>query len=226
MIFGTTSACAENTRGSVPTLRENGNYLRVRGEYYAPEGPTVFIEELPPRARRIPEVAADPRSLVGTTSACAENTSGGGVEPAGYRNYLRVRGEYFPLPYRIRLTMELPPRARRIPDRDHGFDEMFGTTSACAENTYCSLFYHQAQWNYLRVRGEYLTPLLTPQPYTELPPRARRILACERGFGCGSGTTSACAENTPLGPLNSVCPGNYLRVRGEYFTLAGVMSCK
>ena len=50
---GTTSACAENTFTMVSSAPLNGNYLRVRGEYFhdcefgAPEW------ELPPRARRI-----------------------------------------------------------------------------------------------------------------------------------------------------------------------------
>ena len=71
---GTTSACAENTRGGnhcPPLIR---NYLRVRGEYRD----TVTVTYLPH----------------GTTSACAENTGvRGGLEYRG-GNYLRVRGEY------------------------------------------------------------------------------------------------------------------------------------
>ena len=34
--------------------------------------------------------------FAGTTSACAENTSCCGRVPTATRNYLRVRGEYFP----------------------------------------------------------------------------------------------------------------------------------
>ena len=54
--------------------------------------------ELPPRARRIPRHQIFLRAGIGTTSACAENTPvilGGG---SGFRNYLRVRGEYRPKP--------------------------------------------------------------------------------------------------------------------------------
>ena len=50
----------------------------------------------------------------------------------------------------------------------------------------------------------------------ELPPRARRILLTS-GFNLHrSGTTSACAENTPVAGSTPGLRGNYLRVRGEY----------
>ena len=73
------------------------------------------------------------------------------------------------------------------------------------------------QWNYLRVRGEYLPPVMSLTVWGELPPRARRIRGQEWFLALFEGTTSACAENTlkkfGLVPRN----GNYLRVRGEYF---------
>ena len=50
---GTTSACAENTRGRVASGGASGNYLRVRGEYKGNELTQVMGSELPPRARRI-----------------------------------------------------------------------------------------------------------------------------------------------------------------------------
>ena len=56
--------------------------------------------------------------LLGTTSACAENTFthiDDGIKP---RNYLRVRGEYITIEALEYLDVELPPRARRI--RRHG----------------------------------------------------------------------------------------------------------
>ena len=53
----------------------------------------------------------------------------------------------------------------------------------------------------------------------ELPPRARRIPFYLHGFMHKGGTTSACAENTgEIRKLDSVS-GNYLRVRGEYFSM-------
>ena len=74
--WGTTSACAENTATIPRRIRMLRNYLRVRGEYAGQLPQGVMTGELPPRARRIPgdpPVAGDPP---GTTSACAENTTG------------------------------------------------------------------------------------------------------------------------------------------------------
>ena len=51
---GTTSACAENTAHMWANRRPRRNYLRVRGEYRSSGLSGVWIEELPPRARRIP----------------------------------------------------------------------------------------------------------------------------------------------------------------------------
>ena len=50
--------------------------------------------ELPPRARRIRGDIFGKENENGTTSACAENTSGHGETPSDWGNYLRVRGEY------------------------------------------------------------------------------------------------------------------------------------
>ena len=92
-----------------------------------------------------------------------------------------------------------------------------GTTSAHAENTYCAILYKDNNRNYLRVRGEY-----TPSPPCrgtagELPPRAWRIPENFLPKGMVAGTTSACAENTHPHHPAAARPGNYLRVRGEYF---------
>ena len=91
--------------------------------------------ELPPRARRILELPAVVLKPAGTTSACAENTQQEVFRAAGDRNYLRVRGEYLMLAVRVVPSMELPPRARRIPRIINESNGVLGTTSACAENT-------------------------------------------------------------------------------------------
>ena len=132
---GTTSACAENTSPAAVRASIAGNYLRVRGEYHY-AGQTVSISrELPPRARRILNVRTARIRTSGTTSACAENTA----EPLTTRpeggNYLRVRGEYLKTCLALGLSMELPPRARRIPHDLRFGRPQVGTTSACAENT-------------------------------------------------------------------------------------------
>ena len=133
---GTTSACAENTHLVNALFAHLGNYLRVRGEYRMLKLPKQKQRELPPRARRIPRVACGGGLCVGTTSACAENTTTGRSSPTKQRNYLRVRGEYHIL--------------RCVLNRD------LGTTSACAENTNQGPGHGHRGWNYLRVRGEYI----------------------------------------------------------------------
>ena len=112
--YGTTSACAENTLclSRKPTFL--WNYLRVRGEYTFVDGESGDELELPPRARRIPLNDFTNFLDDGTTSACAENTGTATATPAGWGNYLRVRGEYLRLPGRCPPWWELPPRARRI----------------------------------------------------------------------------------------------------------------
>ena len=132
---GTTSACAENTHPQLPGGRDVWNYLRVRGEYHSrPESPAT-PRELPPRARRILIISDNTSDAVGTTSACAENTAAAGWRGCRGGNYLRVRGEYNPARSTSQSEMELPPRARRIPNGALCTLKMKGTTSACAENT-------------------------------------------------------------------------------------------
>ena len=110
---GTTSACAENTK---PVKTSNPNP--------------------PPRARRILAGEAQRRTNQGTTSACAENTGNSFPGAIHFWNYLRVRGEYSYRGGTFFLSLELPPRARRIL-RISGIREAYlGTTSACAENTF------------------------------------------------------------------------------------------
>ena len=194
------------------------NYLRVRGEYWFRMFSLLNHSELPPRARRIHAEMKRQQRLWGTTSACAENTCGDETPAATLGNYLRVRGEYFQAQLIASPSVELPPRARRIPHRYDAGEGCGGTTSACAENTPHRFRSRVQYWNYLRVRGEYsFLPRrgvgwweLPPRARRiqrpggrgvcgggELPPRARRIHHVGRSFAIETGTTSACAENTP-----------------------------
>ena len=79
----------------------------------------------------------------------------------------------------------------------HHPGEKFGTTSACAENTFYMLHRSDYYGNYLRVRGEYYMKSKFGVDLVELPPRARRIPMDRAKRPVNSGTTSACAENTP-----------------------------
>ena len=213
---GTTSACAENTRICQIGNRYQRNYLRVRGEYEIKPNGGTKDKELPPRARRILRRYEPMPVILGTTSACAENTSGTGTCPPWVRNYLRVRGEYLLRLIASAASAELPPRARRIlANIDlHVFN--CGTTSACAENTPRGFAERSWYRNYLRVRGEYHNCAKAVVLPRELPPRARRIPRLIVWLVKWSRTTSACAENTQQALPLLVSSGNYLRVRGEY----------
>ena len=188
----------------------------MRGEYPSTSGGGISFQELPPRARRIHHGVAVDRDPGGTTSACAENTFGStGFSRTG-RNYLRVRGEYSSSPSRANGMPELPPRARRIPVSLIKRLLDYGTTSACAENTFTGLLNGLREGNYLRVRGEYPIAHNRSPAAWELPPRARRIPSGAVVGVCHGGTTSACAENTAEQAPNPNQTRNYLRVRGEY----------
>ena len=168
----------------------------MRGEYLleANSGPDRL--ELPPRARRIQLPTMWGWPVLGTTSACAENTVHGACGNNTRRNYLRVRGEYRRCRPRCSFVRELPPRARRIRQRSRRPHRARGTTSACAENT--SMPRKLYRW------------------CRELPPRARRIPPFHPLAHRSRGTTSACAENTIVWTLPKAQSRNYLRVRGEY----------
>ena len=186
---GTTSACAENTSRKHQRRGNLRNYLRVRGEYRPRSEMTALIPELPPRARRIPFTTS-------SSTACG--------------------GEYRQSSRRRPSCVELPPRARRIRNLSARAYPSPGTTSACAENTDVGGVLIVRNWNYLRVRGEYVNGWCANGHYRELPPRARRILTLCTIRTLPYGTTSACAENTVVRSCGGVARRNYLRVRGEY----------
>ena len=194
------------------------NYLRVRGEYSFRGKNVVSGLELPPRARRIRRGPREENRNAGTTSAYAENTAVSSVAAMTARNYLRVRGEYSPNPDPVWLSAELPPRTRRILAHELGVTILMGTTSAYAENTADDVYVALHQRNYLRVRGEYDSFSSSAAFAWELPPRTRRIPYQTLPMLKTLGTTSAYAENTisRAGILRT--GGNYLRVRGEYWT--------
>ena len=178
----------------------------------------ICIVELPPRARRIRWGLVCYVQAGGTTSACAENTKPVKTSNPNPRNYLRVRGEYPPVRSWQPPLRELPPRARRILLGVCIRWGVFGTTSACAENTPRLKTATRPPWNYLRVRGEYKSSSESRGITAELPPRARRIRQTRTWAKSQSGTTSACAENTTWVKNSSRAGMNYLRVRGEYLT--------
>ena len=132
--------------------------------------------ELPPRTRRILVQGEKCGFRIGTTSACAENTTLPRVGKWEKWNYLRVRGEYAEAREKKIGMLELPPRTRRIPGVASWCLAGVGTTSAYAENTSMMAIFSSITRNYLRVRGEYSSSTIFPRSHWELPPRARRIL--------------------------------------------------
>ena len=107
----------------------------MRGEYVQEALIILNRGELPPHARRIPQVETLTAAKVGTTSACAENTRPITAQQTTAGNYLRMRGEYELFDRYQVERMELPPHARRIHPLASGACLNNGTTSACAENT-------------------------------------------------------------------------------------------
>ena len=127
-----------------------------------------------------------------------------------------MRGEYNNIDNDEGDVLELPPRARRILYLNNWLEAVGGTTSACAENTVTGDLPPAVTGNYLRVRGEYSRPAKRVGAPKELPPRARRIQMAFATVCDHTGTTSACAENTPHLTARTPTTRNYLRVRGEY----------
>ena len=168
----------------------------MRGEYQYILTRKLKKWELPPRARRIQVQPMNHWVMIGTTSACAENTQTQLGIALLLRNYLRVRGEYGRRMLVPIQSLELPPRARRIRFSTTPRSLTGGTTSACAENTRRLYRGHRPMRNYLRVRGEYRLFSLGSFHRGELPPRARRIQTGGVFICALNGTTSACAENT------------------------------
>ena len=176
------------------------------------------------------------RSILGTTSAHAENTWPRQRGSPEQWNYLRARGEYGDGHYASTAVVELPPRTRRIPPsreifrppwelpprtrRIRRYDTVVGvehgTTSAHAENTPRGAQWTRGSWNYLRARGEYIASAASASAAAELPPRTRRIQYFGRQNWQKFGTTSAHAENTADHIQSWAEAGNYLRARGEY----------
>ena len=188
----------------------------MRGEYKQALLRGLQYRELPPHARRIRTGKVYRVRVLGTTSACAENTPPRKPHPRLGRNYLRMRGEYHIALSFNNVDLELPPHARRIRFPHSCRKTGSGTTSACAENTAATLAISRLAGNYLRMRGEYRLFAGVFIFVSELPPHARRIpsaWACRSSIG---GTTSACAENTTCIAVALAPHRNYLRMRGEY----------
>ena len=108
--LGTTPACAGNTGRSLGLLGSSGDHPRVRGEYFSPSSSHSTWKGPPPRARGIRRVGADDFAGVGTTPACAGNTSSSPCGAARGRDHPRVRGEYTKITQQNGVSRHIPTR--------------------------------------------------------------------------------------------------------------------
>ena len=212
---GITSACAEKSFCSIPTVRQPRNYLRMRGEERGRKNHYRASLELPPHARRRDGFLSSVLMAKGITSACAEKS---GHRCQWWRpdwNYLRMRGEERRVIQLCDLEQELPPHARRRGACPPVQILRRGITSACAEKSGLPRGGHSNGRNYLRMRGEETVAPTRRISSRELPPHARRRARRSFSCHCSRGITSACAEKSHSNQPGYTPVGNYLRMRGE-----------
>ena len=126
-----------------------------------------------------------------------------------------MRGEELPINELCGGHVELPPHARRRVHHGFVLRVLRGITSACAEKSPAGMKPKPPMWNYLRMRGEELSPASSAPICLELPPHARRRELVPHFYAGTFGITSACAEKSVPGGSFHHNSGNYLRMRGE-----------
>ncbi len=190
------SACAEETAwirlcGVVRQVD-----LRVRGGDTAPARGDADVVGRSPRARRRQAPDGLTGLLMGSISACAEETTKDIHQQAANEVDLRVRGGDGGVERNVASATGRSPRARRRPQvlEADGIDR--GSISACAEETERWRLAQQLPRVDLRVRGGDSSSVASTQPSSGRSPRARR-----RQTIAAAGTTvprsiSACAEET------------------------------
>ena len=127
-----------------------------------------------------------------------------------------MRGEYFPPYGRLKLSLGSPPLARGILYCDSSLSRNSGSpplargilrsvcfvrlpsriTPACAGNTSRNFLYGHMSMDHPRLRGEYLSSILSLSLFVGSPPLARGIPTVRFLVGFCSGITPACAGNT------------------------------
>ena len=171
-----TSACAEQTTITNDANATWRDHLRVCG------ADTVFaLTQMPsagspPRVRSRPRVTFDADTLVGITSACAEQTAILIRIEHILRDHLRVCGADFQNSTPTFSRLGSPPRVRSRPNVSRGDIVQVGITSACAEQTWTTTSSRGCGGDHLRVCGAD-------------PPLVARLCLYR-------GITSACAEQT------------------------------
>ncbi|KRK97319.1 hypothetical protein FD04_GL001333 [Secundilactobacillus odoratitofui DSM 19909 = JCM 15043] len=109
----------------------------------------------PPHARRILLKNLASATMMGITSACAENTCASTGKRIQLRDHLRMRGEYSVNSLPSNAKKGSPPHARRIHGGNGKGTLLERITSACAENTDGKWPCSSRFGDHLRMRGEY-----------------------------------------------------------------------
>ena len=193
---GITSACAEQTDSTASSDGADWDHLRVCGADTPALTSAITRPGSPPRVRSRLQPDVRQRMGRGITSACAEQTAGGGHRGRPERDHLRVCGADIWLSSPLTRATGSPPRVRsrlRVTDCD---DVIPGITSACAEQTPVISSVWCPRRDHLRVCGaDARRPIARPWQGGS-PPRVRsrrkRFIPC-----CVyRRITSACAEQT------------------------------
>ncbi len=175
-----------------------------------------------PRARRRRTIKRLSACVVGSISACAEETKDAAAHSGGARVDLRVRGGDHLGPLRFHRVQGRSPRARRRLRPSVADKRSRGSISACAEETVASQVQRPLRWVDLRVRGGDRGWERFLARHGGRSPRARRRLV---GFALHDqwpGSISACAEETRQSLNRLISTEVDLRVRGGDERLAGV----
>ena len=170
---GITSACAEQTDGTVYTMRPLGDHLRVCGA----DRDIMRIHRLdkgsPPRVRSrrlLPRLARTP---CGITSACAEQTVPDSPVVVVPTDHLRVCGADVAKHMSLQYDCGSPPRVRSRHGSAGRAAGCSGITSACAEQTCQPADLAESAGDHLRVCGADKRSTLSTPRKAGSPPRVR-----------------------------------------------------
>ena len=107
-----------------------------------------------------------------------------------------MRGEYSGLFALCGCPQGSPPLARGIHSYNQTYYRLLGITPACAGNTSRNFLYGHMSMDHPRLRGEYLSSILSLSLFVGSPPLARGIPHHSAAIHQRIGITPACAGNT------------------------------
>ncbi len=178
-----TSACAESTVLVVVGGVAGAAHLRLRGEHEIWTEQITYWHGSPPPARRAPLRRTRIRPPGRLTSACAESTGGAGGAASGGAAHLRLRGEHATGPYAWLRSNGSPRPARRA--------RWQVRSGRCRDPAH------------LRLRGEHVCCRSPNRAHAGSPPPARRAQDYLSRYADRFWLTSACAESTDRGGVET-----------------------